>query len=100
MMARSPLTAAIIGAGKIAGMYADPMAERATTHAQAIIKSNNLDLVGIVDNDMTKARLFADKWNLTDAYSTVDELLDAVKCDLIAICSPDQTHAEWPCPAL
>ena len=94
MVTESRLTAAIIGAGKIAGMYADPMAERATTHAQAINKSNNIDLVGIVDSNMMKAQIFADRWNLPNTFPTVDKLLDTIKCDLIAICSPDQTHAE------
>ena len=94
VQSNSPLSVAIIGAGKIAGMFANPLAKHATTHAQAISNCDNLNLVGIVDSDEEKAQVFADRWAAPNAFSSVDELLDTVKCDLIAICSPDETHAE------
>jgi len=39
----SRLSAAIIGAGKIAGMFTNPRAKQATTHAQAITNCDNMN---------------------------------------------------------
>lgn len=74
---------AIIGAGFMGKM-----------HAEVYQNLNKAKLTAIVDSDLEKARLLADKYKAT-AYSSLGELINQEDIDAIDICLPTFLHKEY-----
>jgi predicted dehydrogenase len=89
------LRAAIIGCGRIAGGY-DIKVESAgiNTHAKAYQVVSGVNLVAVVDVDVSKAHAFALRWKVPAAYGSIAEMLEAEKPDIVSICTPDDVHIE------
>jgi predicted dehydrogenase len=84
---------AIIGCGNIAGGYDEFSPDGCQTHAGAIKRHAGLQLVSVCDIDATKAERFASTWNVPAFHSDVRRMLEIEKPDMVAICSPTETHA-------
>ncbi len=52
----------------------------------------NAEIVGIVDKDEDKARECAQKYNIKGTFSSIRELVDKERPDVIHIVTPPQTH--------
>jgi len=74
---------AIIGAGQIAEKV----------HVQYYAsRPNDLELSAVFDVDINRAKDFAKRNNIKEAYSDVDEMLERVKPDIVSICTPNAFH--------
>ena len=74
---------AIVGAGFMGG-----------THAEVYRNLNKAKLSAIVDSDLEKTELLADKYRAT-AYSSLEELSGQEDIDAIDICLPTFLHKEY-----
>lgn len=81
----------IVGAGDIAAFYDTPESNIILTHAHAITKLPELELIGFVDKDINKARKAAKVWN-TKAYEYIDEIQELI--DIICCAVSDDAHYE------
>ena len=78
---------AIVGCGRIAERHAEHISHAARLQA-------------VCDIDISRAEMFADKFN-TVSYSDIDEMLKAEKnLDVLAVCTPNGFHAEHTIKAL
>ena len=100
-MEMAKLRAAIVGAGKIAGLLDGPF----VTHAGAMAGHDDFVVDGICEPDDQRRARFAERWGIANLYRDLDGLLTDGPWDLVAVCSPDATHAtllcqllEDPCP--
>jgi predicted dehydrogenase len=75
--------AAIIGCGKIAD-----------SHASQIQRIPGASIVGVCDREELMAAQLAERFNITHAYSDVDQLLADTKPDVVHITTPPQSHFE------
>lgn len=82
------LSAGIIGCGRIAGARASRDGHR-VTHAQAVAGHGGFRLVAVSDPDPERAQQFAGRWGC-EAVEDVAVL----GLDLVAVCTPDGTHAD------
>tara|TARA_Y100000031_G_scaffold83654_1_gene91973 strand:- start:866 stop:1810 length:945 start_codon:yes stop_codon:yes gene_type:complete len=81
-MENSKFKCGIIGTGSFAEV-----------HSQAAEENSATVLSGVCDIDPQRSGDFAYKWN-TKAFGSVNELLSEAVPDIVAICSPDETHAD------
>jgi predicted dehydrogenase len=92
----------IVGAGSIGCLKPDNMDipnddNNILTHAHALIylqnKENKFSIQSIVDPDYDKQDAAAEKWGVKTFFNSIDSYLKSVICsDIIAICSPTETH--------
>lgn len=75
---------AIIGAGNIAQ----------NAHIPAYLKQDDVELIGICDMNLERAKDVAEKYELKYAVSDYNELLDLEEVDAISICTWNNAHAE------
>ena len=80
----SKIKVAIVGAGNIAQ----------TAHLPAYKKRNDVDLVGIADLNLERAKAAAEKFGIKAAFSSIDDMLANVDCDYVDICVWNGSHAE------
>ena len=75
---------AVLGTGNIARFHA------------AAIRSqrDEAELVAAADVDGERLRTFCDEYGVPGRYSSLDELLEASRPDLVHLCTPPGTHAE------
>jgi predicted dehydrogenase len=74
---------AIVGTGGIA-----------VAHAQALQRlAHRAELVAVADVDLSRAKAFAERWQVSHAYDGVAELLDAQQLDVVHLCTPPEQHA-------
>ena len=73
---------ALVGCGRIAG-----------NHFDAFRKIDGLSLVGVADTMAARARA-AGEANGVPAFTSYDEMLRAVDCDAVAICTPSGLHPQ------
>lgn len=78
----------ILGCGMIADI-----------HAKAINTLNNAKLIGVADNNIESAKIFADKYNVA-FFSNYEEMLECGEIDAVCICTPSGFHAENAIAAL
>jgi UDP-N-acetyl-2-amino-2-deoxyglucuronate dehydrogenase len=71
---------ALVGCGRIS-----------RSHVAAIDKVEGLDLVAVSDVDIDRARGLAEERGVP-AFRTLEELLGAVDCDVVTICTPSGLH--------
>ena len=76
------LRVAVIGAGAIAQ----------TAHLPALVKMRGVTAVAICDNDRVKARSIADRFDIPDTYTDIEDLLDSEELDAVVVTTPNHLH--------
>ena len=87
-------SAAIIGCGNVAGMYGSDANKNIQSHAQAYQENERTVLKAIYDPDRDKLKAFSKKWGVDDAFTSLEEMIESQRIDIISICSPTQRHFE------
>ncbi len=77
-----PIRVGIIGAGAITQV----------AHLPVLRKLKGVQVVGICDNDVPKARALAQRFQVRDAFADIEELLEFEQLDAVAICTPNHLH--------
>jgi predicted dehydrogenase len=72
----------IVGAGAIAQL----------AHLPVLSKMRGAELVAICDNDRNKARALADRFNIPDAGTDIEDLLATDDLDAVVIATPNHLH--------
>lgn len=90
----TPLSLAIIGAGRIAGGYDNDRRVGESgiySHAGAAKAQGGFGLESVFDPDQAKALAFQRAWNVGRVAGTWREILDG-RHDVVSLCTPDPTH--------
>ncbi|MEP6590964.1 MAG: Gfo/Idh/MocA family oxidoreductase [Gemmatimonadota bacterium] len=61
-------------------------------HLPGLKRVKEIDVVGICDNDLPKARALADRFGIPDAYGDMEELIEFDALDAVLICTPNHLH--------
>jgi predicted dehydrogenase len=61
-------------------------------HLPALRKIREIDVVGICDNDLVKARALADRFGIADVYADLAELVEFGQLDALLVCTPNHLH--------
>ncbi len=61
-------------------------------HLPALKRVKEIQVVGICDNDLSKARALADRFAIPDAYSDIEELVEFEPLDALLVCTPSHLH--------
>lgn len=77
-----PVRIAVVGAGAIAQL----------AHLPVLSKLRGAQLVALCDNDRAKARALADRFDIPDVFTDIDDLLDYDELDAAVIASPSHLH--------
>ncbi len=72
----------MVGAGAIAQL----------AHLPVLAKMRGAELVAICDNDRPKARALADRFNIPDAFTDIEDLLEVDELDAVVIATPNHLH--------
>ena len=72
----------VVGAGAIAQ----------TAHLPSIAKLRGAQLVALCDNDRAKARALADRFDVPDVFTDIEELLEYDELDAVVIATPNHLH--------
>jgi predicted dehydrogenase len=72
----------IVGVGAIAQV----------AHLPALAKLKGAELVALCDSDGVKARQLADRFGVPDAFTDIEDLLDAAALDAVIISTPNHLH--------
>ncbi|MEP6572835.1 MAG: Gfo/Idh/MocA family oxidoreductase [Gemmatimonadota bacterium] len=72
----------IIGAGAITQV----------AHLPVLRKIKGVEIVGICDTDLPKARALATRFQVKDAFADIEELLEYDELDAVVICTPNHLH--------
>ena len=91
-MPESRLRAGIAGCGRIAGAFAHPGVGPPLTHAGALTADGAFVLDAVWDADAARAEAFAARWHAA-AVVAGPAGLAARALDLVAVCTPDASHA-------
>ncbi|HYR11423.1 MAG TPA: Gfo/Idh/MocA family oxidoreductase [Longimicrobium sp.] len=88
------LRAALIGCGKIGSGFADDPRMRGDvfTHAEAYARSARTELVAVCDAGPDAAAACGARWN-APAFTSVGEMLERTRPEVVSVCTPDATHA-------
>lgn len=87
--------AGIIGCGNIAGGYnVDCKSGASLTHACSYQQIDNVDLIAASDISQSRRTNFANKWKISNVFSTELEMLNSLDLDIISICSPTEYHID------
>ena len=78
----SDVRLAVVGAGAIAQV----------AHLPAITRAKGVHLVALCDNDRAKARSLADRFDIPDVYTDIDELLESDELDAVVVATPNHLH--------
>ena len=81
-MSADDVRVGLIGAGAIAQL----------AHLPVLSKMRGARLVAICDNDGVKARALAQRLNVPDAFTDIEELLDSDELDAVVIATPNHLH--------
>ncbi|VTP69066.1 Uncharacterized oxidoreductase ycjS [Leclercia adecarboxylata] len=86
----SPLRVAIIGAGQVADKV----------HASYYATRSDVQMVAVMDSRLEQAQAFAERHAIPAAWQDAQEMLQAVKPDVVSVCSPNRFHFEHAMTAL
>ena len=90
-MKKKKFNCIIVGLGNIGMMYDyHYKGKYILSHATSILKSTNFNLIGGVDTDRDKRRLFEKKFKLK-TFDNISEI-NRKEIDLLILCSPQKTH--------
>ena len=72
----------IVGAGAIAQL----------AHLPVLSKMRGVEMVGICDNDRTKAGALADRFGIPDAFTDIEDLFEIDELHAVVIATPNHLH--------
>jgi predicted dehydrogenase len=84
------LRLAVVGAGAIAQV----------AHIPVLAKTRGANLVALCDNDAAKARALADRFDVPNVFTDLEELLDSELADAVVIATPNHLHEPHALSAL
>ncbi len=61
-------------------------------HLPALKRLKQIEVIGICDNDLAKARTLADRFGIPDAYQDIEELVEFGELDALLVCTPSHLH--------
>ncbi|MDQ5847023.1 MAG: Gfo/Idh/MocA family oxidoreductase [Acidobacteriota bacterium] len=70
------------------------MSDDVFTHAEAYVRCPDTELVAVCDTSPQQLKKCGDRWNVTNRYSNVSEMLESEQLDIVSVCTPDATHFE------
>lgn len=73
---------AVVGSGAIAQV----------THIPVLAKMRGARLVALCDNDGPKARALADRFDVPNSFTDIEELLDLEELDAVVVATPNHLH--------
>ena len=87
--------AALVGCGMIGSGFADDPRMRGDvfTHAEAYTRSPHTELVAVCDAGPESAAACGTRWG-APAFTSVGEMLEAARPEIVSVCTPDATHAD------
>lgn len=91
------LKVAIVGCGRIGALLEllDPYREKPCTHIGSYkFLSDIFDVKAVCDIDKTRVKWVMNKWDVSRGYTSLDEMLDSEKLDVISVCTPPEEHAQ------
>jgi predicted dehydrogenase len=77
-----PLKIGVVGGGGIAQV----------AHLPVLSKIKNVEVLGICDSDVPKARAIAQRFQVKDAFDDIEELLRFEQLDAVVVCTPNHLH--------
>ena len=77
-----PVRIGLVGAGAIAQL----------THLPVLGKMRGAKLVAVCDNDRPKARALADRFDIPDVYTDIEDLLESDEIQAVVIATPNHLH--------
>ena len=77
-----PVRIGVVGAGAIAQL----------THLPVLSKMRGVQLVGLADNDRPKARSLADRFDIPDVFTDIEDLLEAEALQAVVVATPNHLH--------
>jgi predicted dehydrogenase len=80
--AAAPLNVGVVGAGAIAQI----------AHLPVLAKMRGVQLVALCDNDRPKARALADRFEIPDAYTDIEDLLETEGLEAVVVATPNHLH--------
>lgn len=87
------IRSAIVGLGRIGStLEDDTLREKPCTHAGVIDRNPECVLVGGCDLLEKKRIQFSRRWNCPSVFSTVEDMLETTKPDILHIATPPDTH--------
>ena len=94
----SKLKTAVIGFGKVSAGYAENPDMRKyyryCTHAQVLMDHPSFNWDTVVDPDEDALALAGDRYNIPNLFQSVDEMIGAVKPDVIVLATPPEGRLE------
>ncbi|MSR05783.1 MAG: Gfo/Idh/MocA family oxidoreductase [Gemmatimonadetes bacterium] len=72
----------VVGAGAISQV----------AHLPVLSKFKGVEVVGVCDNDVAKARALGGRFAVPDAFDDIEDLLAYAKPDAVVICTPSHLH--------
>jgi predicted dehydrogenase len=63
-------------------------------HLPILSKMDNVEIAGVCDIDRSKTKTIAEKYNLKNSFTSLDEMLEAVPADCLVVTSPNSMHKE------
>src|SRR5205085_1470654 len=87
---RGPVRLAVVGTGAIAQV----------AHIPVLSRMRGTQLVALCDNDAAKARALADRFEIPDVFTDLEELLDSDELDGVVIATPNHLHEPHALSAL
>jgi predicted dehydrogenase len=81
----------IIGAGNIGALFDSPESNHISSHAHAIKKSVNFNLVGFVDSDKVNLGRACSLWSV-NGYEDIKSAFDDNRIDIVTIASSSNSH--------
>ena len=78
----SPIRIAVVGAGAVAQ----------TTHLPLLSKMRGVTVAAICDNDRGKMRALADRFDIPDVFTDIEDLLESDELDAVVVATPNHLH--------
>lgn len=69
-------------------------------HLPALKRVKEIEVVGLCDNDLAKARALAERFNIPNVHSDIAELVDYGQLDALLVCTPNHLHESHVLTAL
>ena len=87
-------SAALVGCGKIGSLFADDPLMRGDifSHAEAYAACPDTDLVAIVDSDPDALQQCGGRWNVSERFSSVADMLASSTPDIVSVATPTSSH--------
>lgn len=61
-------------------------------HLPVLRRMRGVEVVALCDTDLPKARAIADRFEVRDAFTDIEEMLDYETLDAVVICTPNHLH--------